>query len=384
MKIIYLINSLKNPGGMERVLVNKANYFSKNFGYDIYIITTDQNNQKSYYELDERIKKIDLNINYFEDFSKSMIKRVLPFIVKQKLHKSKMESILKEIKPDFVVSTGCEDTYFLPKIKDGSLKIREFHFGKNYRKEFVKAFNRGLIYKFKAYFDTFREEYICKKYDKIILLTQEDRQFWEEVKDIEVIYNSISEIPNKKSDCKNNRIISVGRLDGQKGYNRLIEVWKKVKEKDSEWILEIYGEGIDREKLQKQINENELTDSFLLKGSTREIIEKYQESSIYVMTSQYEGFGMVLIEAMSCGLPVVSFDCLSGPRDIITHGIDGYLIKNGDIEEFSKKLLELMSDEEKRKKFGMNASKNVSRFSENIIMRQWKELFEKLKYSKEK
>ncbi|MGL4533667.1 MAG: glycosyltransferase family 4 protein [Fusobacteriaceae bacterium] len=379
MKIVYLINSLENPGGMERVLANKANYFSQKFGYKVYIVTTDQDSQTSFYKLNDEIKMINLSINYFEDKKKNFIKRILPFIAKQKTHKQEIKRILSEIKPDFVVSMGCEDTCFLTKIKDGSFKIREFHFGKNYRKEYAKSFNRGFVYTLKAYFDTIREEYISKKYDKVILLTQEDKQFWKNNKNIEVIYNSISEINETMSNCVDKKVISVGKLDGQKGYDRLIDIWKKVKEKDSEWILEIYGEGIDRKELQNKIDKNELKNSFILKGSTKRIIEKYQESSIYVMTSRYEGMPMVLIEAMSLGLPVISFDCLSGPRDIIKHGEDGYLIKNGDNEEFTKRLLELMNDFEKRKNIGINAKKNTWRFSEDTIMQQWKNLFENLK-----
>ncbi|MGL5963546.1 MAG: glycosyltransferase family 4 protein [Fusobacteriaceae bacterium] len=376
MKIVYLINSLKNPGGMERVLINKANYFSQKFGYEIFIITTDQNNLENFYKLNEDIKCIDLKINYFEDFQKSFQKRIIPFLKKKKLHKELLEKKLLELKPDFVISLGCEDTYFLPKIKDSSLKIREFHFGKNSRKDFAKSFDRGYLYKVKAYLDTLREEFLVNKYNKTIILTKEDLTLWKNKSNLKVIYNSISNIPESSSSCEEKKIVSVGRLDGQKGYDRLIEAWKIVIEKNDEWILEIYGDGIDKKKLKSKILELNLENSFLLKGSTNKIEEKYRNSSIYVMSSRYEGFGMVLIEAMSHGLPVISFDCLSGPRDIISDNKDGYLVKNGDIEALAEKILDLMENNEKRKEFGKEAKKNVVRFSEDKIMYQWKELFE--------
>lgn len=385
MKIVYLINSLKNPGGMERVLINKANYFSEKFNFEIFIITTDQNNMNNFFQLNKKVKCIDLKINYYEDLKKTIFKRIKPFLYKQKKHKILLEKEILKIKPDFVVSLGCEDTYFLPKLKDKSLKIREFHFGKNFRREYVKSFNKGLIYKIKANIDTLREELLIKKYDKVILLTKEDLKNWKNRLNMEVIPNSISNIPFEVSSCENKKIISVGRLDGQKGYDRLVEVWKIIKTKDiaNEWILEIYGEGIDKNIIEKKIKNYNLQNSLFLKGTTNKIEEKYQESSIYVMTSRYEGFGMVLIEAMAYGLPVVSFDCLSGPRDIIKNNEDGYLVKNGDIEDLAKKILYLMKDREKRKEFGRKAKQNVTRFLEERIMEEWKELFESLKNKEE-
>lgn len=382
MKITYLINSLKNPGGMERVLVNKANYFVEKFGYEVFIITTDQNGEENFYKLNKNVQCINLKINYFEDFKKSFLYRIIPFLQKQRLHKKLLEKKLLELKSDFVISLGCEDTYFLPKIKDNSLKIREFHFGKNFRKEYVKSFSRGKLYKLKAYIDTLKEEKLVEKYHKIILLTKEDLKLWKNNKKLKVIYNSISRIPEFSSNCKNKKIISVGRLDGQKGYDSLIETWKKVIEKNKDWTLEVYGEGIDKKSLEKKIKKYNLEKNFLLKGITDRIEEKYYESSIYVMSSRYEGFGMVLIEAMANGLPVVSFDCLSGPRDIINNNIDGYLVKSGDTEALAEKLLDLMENEEKRKKFGQEAKKNILRFSEDKIMKEWKELFEDLLRSK--
>lgn len=384
MKVVYLINSLKNPGGMERVLTNKANYFSEKFNYEIFIITTDQNNMNNFYKLNKEITCIDLKINYYEDFKKNILKRIRPFIYKQKKHKLLLEKEILKIKPDFIVSLGCEDTYFLPKLRDESLKIREFHFGKNFRKEYVKSFNKGFLYKVKANLDTLREELLIKEYDKVILLTKEDLKNWKNNSNMEVIPNSISNIPHELSSCENKKIISVGRLDGQKGYDRLVEVWKIVKSKDetNEWILEIYGEGIDKNIIEKKIEDYNLQNSLFLKGVTNKIEEKYQESSIYIMTSRYEGFGMVLIEAMAFGIPAISFDCLSGPSDIIKNGVDGYLIENGNIEEMAEKINHLIKNKTIRKQMGENARKNIERFSNEVIMNSWKELFEKIKIIK--
>lgn len=376
MKIVYLINSLKHPGGMERVLVEKANYFSEKFKYEIFIITTDQNNEENFYKLNEKIKHIDLGINYYEEVKLNILKRIIPYFKKQKIHKKLLEEYISKIEPNFIVSLGCEDTYILPKIKYRAFKIREFHFGKNYRKEHAKSFNKGIIYKLKACIDTFRDELLIKKYDKLILLTKEDLKKWKDKSKIKVIYNSIKSTSSNFSNCNNKKIISVGRLDGQKGYDRLIEAWKIIKLQDDEWVLEIYGDGVDKEKLMKKIIEYKLENSFFLRGVTNKINEKYQESSIYVMTSRYEGFGMVLVEAMANGLPVVAFDCCSGPKDIISNDDDGYLIKNGDIKGLADKIYFLMKNDEKRKKMGIKAKKSVDKFLQKKIMKEWKDLFE--------
>ncbi len=143
--------------------------------------------------------------------------------------------------------------------------------------------------------------------------------------------------------------------------------------------MEIYGNGTEKEKLQEKINNLGLEKSFLLKGVTENIKEKYLASSIYVMSSRYEGMPMVLLEAMAHGLPIVSFECPCGPKDIIKDNEDGYLVSFGNVEQMAKKIEELIINKEKRKFFGKNARKNVERFSQDKIMEKWKKLFEKMK-----
>lgn len=184
--------------------------------------------------------------------------------------------------------------------------------------------------------------------------------------------------PEEFSKCENKKIISVGRLDSQKGYDILIDVWNIISKKYPDWVLEIYGDGPEKENLQNKINKLGLEKSFLLKGAVKDIQDKYLESSIYVMSSRYEGMPMVLLETMACGLPVISFDCPCGPKDIIKNNENGFIVKFGNIEQMAEKIEELIIDEEKRKLFGKNARKNIQRYSQDKIMNQWKELFEEL------
>ena len=179
----------------------------------------------------------------------------------------------------------------------------------------------------------------------------------------------------------NKNVIAVGRYSHQKGFDLLVEAWSVVAKKHPDWILNVYGDG-DRTELQNKIDELNLTKSFIANEKTDAIIQKYLESSIFVLSSRYEGFGLVLIEAMNCGVPPVSFACPTGPKDIITHGEDGILVENGNIEQLAEKICYLIENEDVRKKMGRNARENVKKFKKEIIMDQWKKLFEMLIHDK--
>lgn len=364
MKILYLTYDSSIQGGIERVLQIKTDYFIEKFGYDITILSQERKNIERFYKFNNKVKFYDFKINFNNNnILKKQILRIKYFF--------KLRQILKQEKYDFIISTGqfLLDP-LLPLFKRYSYTIREYHLCKieNQRLKGLKKF-KNFIFNFFNYNISFPQ------LNRFIVLTKEDKENWK-LKNIEVIYNPLTFCPKVFSKCENKKIISVGRLEEQKGFDILVDIWNIISKKYPDWILEIYGDGSEKEKLQNKINKLGLEKSFLLRGAVKNIQEKYLESSIYVMSSRYEGFGMVLIEAMSCGLPVISFDCPCGPKDIIKNNEDGFIVKFGDIQQMADKIEELILNKEKRKLFGKNARENVQRFSEDKIMQEWKNLFD--------
>lgn len=194
-----------------------------------------------------------------------------------------------------------------------------------------------------------------------------------------VIYNPVTINATRMSDWTEKSVISVGRLDFQKGYDYLIPVWKLVSQKHSGWHLNIYGEGPLRDSIQARIDELKLTNAVTLCGRTPNIGDQYASHSIYVMSSRAEGLGLVLLEAAFCGLPLIAYDCPSGPSEIVDDGKNGFLIeKVGDVQTMADRICQLIENESLRREMGENARSMVDNFSVDKIRQQWICLFNSL------
>lgn len=373
MKIIYTISGTYNSGGMERVLTNKANYLAKT-GYDVMIVTTDQQHRKPYFELDPRVKTVDLGINYTDHQASGLFKKTLSYFRKQRLHKRLLTKLLSALKADIVISMFDNDASFLYKIDDGSKKVLEIHFSRYKRLQY----GRKGLWRLADFIRNRQEAAIAKRYDRFVVLTTEDRGYWENVPQITVIPNANSFVPNKQADVTVKRAIAVGRYDHQKGFDELIAIWAKVYQYHPDWKLDIFGHGPLQSELQEQIDRLGLGQTVRLCSPVKDIEKEYCQSALSVMTSRYEGLPMTLLEAQACGVPMVSYACKCGPRDIIQDGVNGFLIEEDDREAMIMRLVQLMENEDLRLQLGAKAKEMSRNFSEDNVMGQWLELFNQL------
>ena len=376
MKIIYCTHSVCNPGGMERVLVNKVTYLVEKLHWDISIVTTDQKNRPAFYPLPEGVRMTDLGINYSDDNVKHPIGKIFGYLLKRRTHRKRLTELLMREKADIVVSLYPSESSFIPLIKDGSRKVLELHFCKFFRLQYGRKGLLGLIDRWR----TRQDERIVRKFDRFVVLTHEDKGYWGNLPNIEVIPNAAMHLTCRYADVLHHRVIAVGRLDYQKGFDRLLRTWRMIQQtgRYADWHLDIFGQGEWHDWLQGMIVDWQLSDTVCIHRPTERIGEEYAASSLLVMSSHYEGFPMVMIEAMAYGLPVVTYDFKCGPKDIIRQGENGLLVRDGDIEGLAQAMQRLMDDEPLRMRMGEEAKKVVDTYSEEAVMSQWTALFESL------
>lgn len=370
MKIAYTISGVYNSGGMERILTQKVNYLADVKGYEVSIITTDQKGRIPFFPLSKKVKLIDLQINYCDYNNKNLLYRLGVRFYKSRVHKRRLLNLLRTERQDVTVSLFDYDMSFLYKLKDGSKKVLEFHFSKYVKVLEAKNFFMRLLQRRRV--ESWSK--IVSRYERFVVLTEEDKQQWGNLENICVIPNCIKDIPTEKADLINERVICVGRASYQKGFDLLLQAWKKVTVFYPSWELCIIGGG-DKSQLYKLIHDLQIDDTVQLLPPTQYIQQEYLKSSLYVMSSRYEGLPMVLLEAMSCGLPIVSFACPCGPRDIID-GSFGSLVDNGDVKALANEMMLWMGNIDRRKNGGEQARKAAMKYRIEPVMKSWIKLFE--------
>ena len=380
MRIIYVIDSLASKGGAERILCDKMSYMVSNYGYDVYVITCYQNisQQPNAYNLSEQVHQINLNIPYYSQYHYRYPRRLL---VKWSIYRQlirDLTSTVQRINPDILVGLGYFQADIVSGIRCKAVKVIESHEARIFTMS-----NRGLSrsWQSKAYMRFYKRHYfqaIERQADVVVTLTKGDAQEWSKARRIEVIPNFTVMPVKNLSNCKSKRVIAVGRLEWVKGFDRLIEVWAKVIQQHPDWRLDIFGSGTLKDDLNKLINRYNLDNCVTIHPFTPKINEEYSGSSIFALSSRFEGFGLVLIEAMQNGLPCVTFDCPFGPSDVVSDGKTGYVVRDGDVLCFASCLSVLMDDDLKRQQFGKAAVEEVKKYDVNAVMLQWKRLFEQL------
>lgn len=378
LKIAYCIPSLYSVSGMEKTLTIKANYFAEHFDYKIYIILTDGKERPNAFPLSSKIEVINLDINYDKIWGYPMYKKIFAYSFKQFLYRKRLSETLKRISPDITVSMLRREINFLTSIKDGSKKIGEMHFNKSNYRDFNSPRTLNMPFR-KSLSKIWMAQLVrnLKKLDRFVVLSYEDMEKWHELLNLSVIYNPLENFPEKVSDCTSQSVVSAGRFVRQKGFDMLIKSWKTVSEKHPDWTLTIYGSG-DKRWFREEAERLGIAGCCNFEEAVSDLNDRFAQSSIFAFSSRFEGFGMVITEAMSCGLPPVAFACPCGPKDIITDGRDGFLVETGEIKALAEKICRLIEDETLRKEMGKAARIRSERFRIDTIAQEWDALFRSL------
>ncbi len=382
MKIVYLHHANVCKAGIERMLAQKANLLAKQMGWEVVLLTYEQNGEPFPFDLSPKVRQVDLGVRLYSAFRYTYPLRLF----KKKRLRSQLSLLMKDFlvehNPDVVVSTDKDGGEL--SVLYAAVRAMERETGKKRCRLIVEAhtgfvdhemqirraesFQKRLV----AAWSLRKLKEIISKYDVLVALTADDAKRWNPFIRTTVIPNFLSYHPTPQDGHpeEHKRIVAVGRLDYQKGYDLLLRAWLKVEQAHPDWRLDIFGDGEEKPKLLSQMAAEGLR-NVTFHPVTTNIYGEYRKSDFLVCSSRWESFGLVLIEAMACGIPAVSFDCDNGPRNIIADGEDGLLVKKCDVEELAVTVCRMIEHKAMRLRMGAAACKNITRFQEKTIIEQY-------------
>lgn len=377
MNIVYILKAIAMKAGTERVMSDKINWLTAH-GHNVTVVTYEQGDHPLSFPLNPVVKHIDLDVRFFKLSSIPFYFRIWKFGTMKSLFANRLQYVLDDIDPDLIVTT----TYSLKlskeicNVRTGAKKVIESHsacfsVGKEY--DFR---DKGVLKYFARFIDFFYFRN-ADRYDQLIVLTEGDKKDWKKyVKCVKIIPNPLTlypeHIPAKESSC---RILSVGRLTFQKGLDMLVDAFAIIASTYPKWHIDIYGNGEDKENLLKQIEKYSLQHQIRIYSPIESIYKEYMQSDFYVLSSRYEGYPLVLNEAMSCGTPCVAFRCKYGPEDAIEDGVNGLLVKNGDVQDLADKIEWMILHEKERVEMGEKARIAAARYKKDQVMREWEQAY---------
>lgn len=377
LKLVYVVPAIYSAGGVERVVTLKASFFAEVFGYDVTIIVTEGQGRESFFPLSDKVRVINLQLDFEDLWNVSFMKKIFLYLQKQRHYKKLLSIELMRLRPDITISVLRREINFINSIHDGSRKIGELHVNRSNYRNFTSRDSSFIKHLFARYWMNNLISHL-KQLDRMVVLTETAKNNWPELSNVTLIPDPLPFKVENVSPLSAKRVISIGRYAYEKGIDLLLRIWAKVQDICSDWALDIYGVG-DQTPYRHLFQELGIDDRrcHLYDGLT-DVQNAYLNSSLLSLTSRFEGFSLVAIEAMACGVPVVSFDCENGPRNIITDGKNGYLVPPFDIDAYANRLLALMQNEDLRQRMGFEARQTSFQYQIDDIAVRWKALFEEV------
>ena len=369
MRIVYVTDALAIWGGLERILIEKASLLSDMYGYDVTLVTLNQGSHSIPYQMSPKVKHEDLGVGLHLQYSYHGVRRLLKMRQLTRLYRERIQKKIQQIKPDIIVCVRSKLVGTIVNVKGNIPLIYESHTLKN-APDFIGS-------DFVTFLKTKLKRWNEKSARMIVTLTEGDAGNWRTINpNVCVIPNVVNLNENGcHCDWDAKSVIFVGRFSVQKDIRTLLIIWEIVHRKYPDWQLQIYG-GYGEEQAELLPIIKKMEANISVNEPTSDIMDRYADNSILIMTSVFEPFGLVLPEAMSCGLPVIAFDCPYGPTDIISDGVDGFLIKKRDVQLFADKLCNLMENRQLRQIMGEAGILSSRRYEAKRIMPMWKHLFE--------
>lgn len=381
MKIIFIVKSFAMKAGVERIMSDKMNYLAEK-GHKITLITYEQGDHPFSFSLHPSIKHQDLDTRLFTLKKFQIARRIIEIVKLKKVFKKRLQKVVDTIHPDIINVT----TYSLNladcilDIKTNAKRTIESHISyDSILKE--NDFRQNPLLRLLAKLYDHNTLKKVKQFDAFFALTQGDANLWKQhTQKIHIIPNAVTLYPETIKSHKDpyHRIICAGRLDPQKGFDLLIKAFALLSNNYPKWHIDIFGNGAHEQNLRDLITEKKLDNQIFIHPASDHIFEEFQTSDFFVFSSRYEGWGLVLVEAMACGIPAVSFRCNYGPEDIITHKKDGLLVKNGDIHDMAEKIRWMIEHPIERFQMGLAARESSKRFKKDVIVEQWLQILSSL------
>ena len=369
MKLIYVVRTLHPIGGIERTLTDKANWMVSH-GHEVLFVTYKQGEDKVSFPLNSRIRLVDMRCSIYSLFKFPIYTRIFKYFILSKIFQKRFREVLDAFVPDVisVAIPNAEDFLWeVVKVAHNIKVVVESHMAYDYL-SYGRSRTDFFLYLFHSPIKAIRNS------GSLIVLTEGDADSWKRVgmTKITVVPNPVPFYVDNVGNVvkEKRRIIAIGRLVSQKRFDRMIDAFALIANNFPDWYIDIFGEGELRSALEQRVKDYGLSDRIFIYNFTNDIKSELLRSQFFILSSDYEGFGLVIVEAMACGIPVVATDCPYGPSEIIEDGVTGLLSKM-DVLDLASKIEWMIVHESERKEMGIKSHKAVARYKKDNIMEEW-------------